>query len=63
MKSTSLCRLSLQPVGRPLTPRRARALQQAQAFASSLIKGDPDEVGVIAGTVRQVLSSVLPGRD
>jgi hypothetical protein len=31
------------------------------AFASSLVKGDPDELGVITGTARQVLGSVLPG--
>jgi pyruvate dehydrogenase (quinone) len=43
----------------PLPPHIT--LRQAQAFTSSLIKGDPDEAGVIAGTAKQVLSTVLPG--
>jgi hypothetical protein len=33
-------------------------LPQAKAFAEALIK----EGGVIAGTARQVLSSILPGK-
>jgi pyruvate dehydrogenase (quinone) len=37
-------------------------LKQAKAFAEALIKGDPEEGGVIAGTARQVLSSILPGK-
>jgi pyruvate dehydrogenase (quinone) len=37
-------------------------LKQAKAFAEALIKGDPEEAGVIAGTARQVLSSILPGK-
>jgi plasmid stabilization system protein ParE len=36
--------------------------KQAKAFASSLIKGDPQEGSVILGTARQVLASVLPGK-
>ena len=36
-------------------------LQQARKFAETLIKGDPHEAGVIAGTARQVLESILPG--
>ncbi|PSC06326.1 thiamine pyrophosphate-requiring protein [Alsobacter soli] len=36
------------------------SLDQARKFASSLIKGDPDEGNVIIDTARQVLSSVLP---
>jgi pyruvate dehydrogenase (quinone) len=44
----------------PLPPHIT--LKQAKAFAAALIKGDPEEAGVIAGTARQVLSSILPGR-
>jgi pyruvate dehydrogenase (quinone) len=44
----------------PLPPHIT--LKQAKAFASSLIKGDPDERGVIMGAARQVLASVLPGK-
>jgi pyruvate dehydrogenase (quinone) len=43
----------------PLPPHIT--LQQAQKFMHTLIKGDPVEGGVIAGTARQVLSSLLPG--
>jgi pyruvate dehydrogenase (quinone) len=28
----------------------------------ALVKGDPDEVGVIRGTARQVLETILPGK-
>jgi pyruvate dehydrogenase (quinone) len=38
-------------------------LEQAKALSSALLKGDPDEVGVIKGTARQVLESVLPKRE
>jgi pyruvate dehydrogenase (quinone) len=44
----------------PLPPHIT--LKQAKAFAEALIKGDPEEGGVIAGTARQVLSSILPGK-
>jgi pyruvate dehydrogenase (quinone) len=44
----------------PLPPHIT--LKQARAFAEALIKGDPEEGGVIAGTARQVLSSILPGK-
>jgi pyruvate dehydrogenase (quinone) len=43
----------------PLPPHVT--LKQARAFATSLIKGDPEERGVIMGTARQLLASVLPG--
>jgi pyruvate dehydrogenase (quinone) len=43
----------------PLPPHIT--LKQARAFASSLLAGDPREEGVIMGTARQVLASVLPG--
>jgi pyruvate dehydrogenase (quinone) len=38
-------------------------LQQAKHFATTLIKGDPNEASVITGTVRQALESVLPGKE
>jgi pyruvate dehydrogenase (quinone) len=36
--------------------------EQVKNLTSTLVKGDPNEGGVIRGTVRQVLSSVLPGK-
>jgi pyruvate dehydrogenase (quinone) len=44
----------------PLPPHIT--LEQARNFSIALAKGDPDEVGVIRGTARQVLESVLPGK-
>ncbi len=38
-------------------------LQQAKNFSIALAMGDPDEVGVIRGTARQVLKTILPGKD
>ena len=38
-------------------------LQQAKNFSIALVKGDPDEVGMIRGAARQVLESILPDRD
>jgi pyruvate dehydrogenase (quinone) len=43
----------------PLPPHIT--LQQPKNFTDSLLKGDPREGSVIAGTARQVLESVLPG--
>ncbi|MNE86171.1 putative thiamine pyrophosphate-containing protein YdaP [compost metagenome] len=37
-------------------------LEQAKKFAGTLLKGDPDQAGVIVQTAKQVLSSVLPGK-
>lgn len=45
----------------PLPPHIT--LQQARNFSLALAKGDPDEVGVIRGTARQVMESILPGKD
>ncbi len=45
----------------PLPPHIT--LKQAKAFASTLAKVDPDEGGVILNTARQVLASVLPGKE
>ena len=44
----------------PLPPHLT--LEQVRNLTSTLVKGDPNEAGVIRGTVRQVLSSVLPGK-
>jgi pyruvate dehydrogenase (quinone) len=35
---------------------------QVKKLTTTLMKGDPNQEGVIRGTVRQVLSSVLPGK-
>jgi pyruvate dehydrogenase (quinone) len=37
-------------------------LTQAKKFAGALLAGDPDEVGIIKQTAKQIVSSVLPGR-
>jgi pyruvate dehydrogenase (quinone) len=44
----------------PLPPHIT--LQQARNFSMALLKGDPDEAGVITGTARQVLETILPGK-
>ncbi len=44
----------------PLPPHVT--LAQAKAFASTLLKGDPDEGSVIVNTAKQVIGAVLPGR-
>ena len=43
----------------PLPPHIT--LAQAKAFASTLIKRDPNEGNVIVETAKQVLDAVLPG--
>ncbi|TCK84205.1 thiamine pyrophosphate-requiring protein [Paraburkholderia sp. BL9I2N2] len=43
----------------PLPPHIT--LAQAKAFATTLMKGDPDEGNVIVETAKQVLGAVLPG--
>jgi pyruvate dehydrogenase (quinone) len=43
----------------PLPPHIT--LNQAKAFASTLIKGDPEQGSVLVDTAKEVLSSVLPG--
>ena len=45
----------------PLPPHIT--LDQAKAFTSTLIKGDPDEGGVLISTAKEVLVSVLPGSE
>jgi pyruvate dehydrogenase (quinone) len=42
----------------PLPPHIT--LKQAKNFTSALLKGDPNESGVIKGAARQVLESILP---
>jgi pyruvate dehydrogenase (quinone) len=42
----------------PLPPHIS--LKEAKAFAETLIKGDPQESGMLMGAVKQVLSAVLP---
>lgn len=44
----------------PLPPHLK--LEQARKFATTLLKGDPDEAGVIVQTAKQVLSAVLPAK-
>jgi pyruvate dehydrogenase (quinone) len=43
----------------PLPPHIS--FEQAANFMSTLVKGDPDEAGIVASAARQVLSNVLPG--
>jgi pyruvate dehydrogenase (quinone) len=42
----------------PLPPHLT--LEQVKQFASTLLKGDPDQGGILTQTAKQVLSSVLP---
>lgn len=44
----------------PLPPHFT--FDQIKKMTTTLAKGDPNQRGVIGGTVRQVLSSILPGR-
>jgi pyruvate dehydrogenase (quinone) len=39
------------------------SFEQARNFATTLFKGDPEQSRLITGTARQVLASVLPGRE
>ena len=43
----------------PLPPHIT--LAQAKTFASTLLKGDPEEKSMLLDTAKEVLSSVLPG--
>ncbi len=45
----------------PLPPHIT--LQQAKNFSLALMKGDPNETSVIKGAARQVLETILPGKD
>lgn len=44
----------------PLPPHIT--LKQAKNFTLALMKGDPNESGMIKGAARQVLESVMPGK-
>ena len=44
----------------PLPPHIT--LEQAKHFTAALIEGDPNESGVIIGTAKQVLASLVPGK-
>ena len=39
------------------------SFEQAKEFSSALLKGDPDEVGVIKQTVKSMVAGVLPHKD
>ncbi len=45
----------------PLSP--AITLEQARNFMSALLKGDPEESGVIVETAKQVLSHLMPHKE
>jgi pyruvate dehydrogenase (quinone) len=53
-----LLEVKTDPEVPPLPPNIT--LHQAKDFSIALAKGDPDEGGVIRGTARQVLESILP---
>ncbi|ARP85811.1 thiamine pyrophosphate-requiring protein [Bordetella genomosp. 9] len=55
----TLIEVKADPNVPPLPPHIT--LQQAKAFATTLIKGDPDQRHVLIDTAKQVLGSVLPG--
>jgi pyruvate dehydrogenase (quinone) len=44
----------------PLPPHIT--LKQAKNFTAAVLEGDPNEAGMLLGTAREVLSSILPGR-
>ncbi len=49
------------PEVHPLPPHIT--LQQAKNFSIVLVKGDPDEVGMIRGAARHVLETILPDKN
>jgi len=55
-----LLEVKTDPEVPPMPPHITFA--QVKKLTTTLIKGDPNQEGVIRGTVRQVLSSVLPGK-
>lgn len=58
-RKPAVIEIKTDPEVPPLPPHIS--FEQARHFAAALIKGDPDEGGVIKGAVRQVLAHVLPG--
>lgn len=55
-----LLEVKTDPEVPPMPPHLT--FEQVKKLSMALVKGDPNEGGVIRGTVRQVLSSVLPGK-
>lgn len=55
-----LLEVKTDPEVPPLPPHLT--FEQVKKLTTTLVKGDPNQEGVIRGTVRQVLSSVLPGK-
>jgi pyruvate dehydrogenase (quinone) len=56
-----LLEVKTDPEVPPLPPHIT--LQQAKNLTAALIKGDPNEGGVIKGAARQVLETILPGKE
>jgi pyruvate dehydrogenase (quinone) len=56
-----LLEVKTDPEVPPLPPHIT--LQQAKNLTAALIKGDPNEAGVIKGAARQVLETILPGKE
>ncbi|RZN11746.1 hypothetical protein CWO91_07225 [Bradyrhizobium genosp. SA-3] len=50
----------VRPEVPPLPPHIT--LQLAKNFSLAVMKGDPNESGMIKGAARQVLESILPGK-
>jgi pyruvate dehydrogenase (quinone) len=55
-----LLEVKTDPEVPPMPPHLT--FEQVKNLTTAMVKGDPNQVGVIRGTVRQVLSSVLPGK-
>jgi pyruvate dehydrogenase (quinone) len=55
-----LLEVKTDPEVPPMPPHLT--FDQVKKLTTTLLKGDPNQEGVIRGTVRQVLSSVLPGK-
>lgn len=55
-----LLEVKTDPEVPPMPPHLT--FEQVKKLTTTLMKGDPNQEGVIRGTVRQVLSSVLPGK-
>ncbi|MHC2365161.1 thiamine pyrophosphate-requiring protein [Rhizobium leguminosarum] len=55
-----LLEVKTDPEVPPMPPHLT--FEQVKKLTATLMKGDPNQEGVIRGTVRQVLSSVLPGK-
>jgi pyruvate dehydrogenase (quinone) len=55
-----LLEVKTDPEVPPMPPHLT--FEQVKKLTTTLIKGDPNQEGVIRGTVRQLLSAVLPGK-